>query len=329
MKKKLIRIILILIAICVAIFFRIVDYAFDFAIAYVQKYHQEKQEKAHIENVQKERHEQEKQKRIERQRQIENKEVKKVYININKPSELSFKSKEEIYNLRKKYVSQSIFNLPNYEPSEEVFGQIESGKPWVSMKQCKYKDTYLADVQGSSEESRYINNPELLVGVDYAFYDSYCGERRTEEIPYSTPINMIYDVEKNTVEATFVSLPFCNQENKTWYAFKGLNARDLGYKYAYIDKEQSTFDVNFAEETNASNSIVEFQDFIHVGGSCGHESGCNNVSPNQPPLNFYYSCEDFKGYNENRIIYIKLWKDMPNSPADKADITQIIRFKRI
>ena len=46
MKKKLVRIVLILIAICMAIFFRMLDYAFESAIAYVQKYHQEKQERA-------------------------------------------------------------------------------------------------------------------------------------------------------------------------------------------------------------------------------------------------------------------------------------------
>ena len=197
------------------------------------------------------------------------------------------------------------------------------------MKQCLYERTNKSDIEGASEESRYINNPALLVGVEYAFYDYYCGERGSEEIPYSTPINMYYGKEKNTIEITFVSLPYCTQKGKTWYSLKGLNARDLGYKYAYIDKELSTFDIQFVEETNISNSIVEFQDFIHVGGSCGHESGCNNASPNQPSLNFYYSCEDFTKYSKNKTIYIKLWKNMPNSPAEPADIIQIIRFKRI
>ena len=141
---------------------------------------------------------------------------------------------------------------------------------------------------------------------------------------------MVYNKEKNVIDVTFVSLPYCTKEGKTWYNLKGLNARDLGYKYAYIDREQSTYDINFVEDTNISNSIIEFQDYIHVGGSCGQESGCNNASPNQPPLNFYYNCGDnHKEYERNKTLHIKLWKNMPNSPAEPADITQIIRFKHL
>lgn len=306
------------------------SYAFSSGVDYVQKQQAEKQEKIRIEKQNQKEMEELQRKRLEEKRKKAVEKAKKIVpIGFNYPTPLSFKSKEEIYDLRKHYVNQSIFSNPNYEPSEEVFGQIESGKPWNSMKQCKYRDTNASDIIGASEEGRYINNPELLVGVEYAFYAYYCGERGTKEVPYSTPINMYYDKEKNIIETTFVSLPYCTHKGQTWYALKGINARDLGYRYAYVDKEKSTFDIKFVEEINASNSIVEFQDFIHVGGSCGHESGCNNGSPNQPPLNFYYSCEDFTEYTKNKTIYIKLWKNMPNSPADEADITQIIRFKRI
>ena len=318
----------------ILIFIIVLAYIITCAIFSVSDYFEqkeaEKQEKIRIEQRKQRQREELQRKRREEQKRAQERQQNTIHIKFNTPSALSFKSKEEIYKIRKQAVSNSIFSNPNYEPSEEVFGQIESGKPWNSMKQCKYKETRSSDINGPSEEARYINNPELLVGVEYAFYDYYCGERRTEEMPFSTPAIMYYDKEKNIIETTFISLPYCTEEGKTWYNLKGLNARDLGYKYAYVDREKSSYDINFVENENASNSIIEFQDYIHVGGSCGHESGCNNASPNQPPLNFYYSCDDNRRtYDRNKTIHIKLWKNMPDSPDVPADITQIIRFKRL
>lgn len=46
-------------------------------------------------------------------------------IYVAQPIPLSYKSKQEIYNIRKNAVKKSIFNYDYYEPSNEVFGQIE------------------------------------------------------------------------------------------------------------------------------------------------------------------------------------------------------------
>ena len=78
-------------------------------------------------------------------------------------------------------------------------------------------------------------------------------------------------------------------------------------------------------EDNLGTSVHEFQNYIHVGGSCGREGGCNNGSPRQ-------SFSEFKSnatkYNyQNREIYIKLWKSMPTSPQSPADITERIILK--
>ena len=307
---------------------------------YFEQKELEKQEQIRIEKLKQEQAEKIRRERIEKQRRARaerqqkasetaERESNRIHIPFNNPSKLSYKSKEEIYELRKDYVSKSVFANPDYEPSEAVFGQIESNKPWNSMKQCIYRSTNLSDIDGISEEGRYINNPELLVGVEYAFYGDYCEDRQSEELLYSRPLRITYDKEQKEIEVLFGGLPYCTYNGRTWYNFKGLNARDLGYKYAYIDKEKSTFDLYFVEEINASNSIIEFQDYIHVGGSCGHKGGCNNGSPNQPPLNFYSPCEIEKGYwAKNKTIYIKLWKNKPNSPQDEPDIVQKIVFQR-
>lgn len=272
----------------------------------------------------------EKQVPINKNTQRETEQTQNVTIPVNQPIPLSYKTKQEIYEIRKNAIRNSIFQSLNYEPSEEVFGQIEDNKPWVSMKECKYKATGLSDIEGPSEESRFIINPELLVAVGYAFYGYSCEEKETKKLKSSIPSKIKYNKQKNEISVTYEGLPYCNSSNLTWYSFLGLNARDLGYKYAYIDKSKSTLDIQFVEEQNIGNSIIEFQDFIHVGGSCSHKEGCNNASPNQPPLNFYYPCTEGNGEPiHGKRIYIKLWKERPQSPEQEADINEKIIFKTL
>ena len=120
----------------------------------------------------------------------------------------------------------------------------------------------------------------------------------------------------------YYHLPFTTNNNPSFYTFNGVNARDLGYKYAYLDKKKSTYDVDFISSDNLSTGIQEFQNFIHLGSSCRHEGGCNNGSPRQHFLEFK-SNETSYNY-ENRYIQIKLWKNKPKSPEDPADITERI-----
>ena len=260
-------------------------------------------------------------------RQEKQQESSIINIPVNRPVPLSYKTKQEVLDLRKHFVDKSIFKDPNYEPSEEVFGQIEDNKPWVSIKECKYKSTNQADIEGQSEESRFINNPALLVAVDYGFYGSSCEKYLERHIPYpkETPESISYDKSKNEITVVYEELPYCNAKGKTWYILKGLNARDLGYKYGYVDMNKTNFKMHFTEKDNISNSIVEFVDFIHTGGSCGVPGGCNNASPDTPPLNFRHLCG---GKNDrlgkNRTIYIKLWKNKPSSPLQEADINEKI-----
>ncbi len=341
MKKNPAIFVFIFMFICAALLAYAITCGIYFVKGYFEQKELERQEQIRIEKLKQEQAEKIRRERIEKQRKARaerqqrasetaERELNRIHIPFNNPSKLSYKSKEEIYELRKHYVSKSIFANPDYEPSDAVFGQIESNKPWNSMKQCIYRSTNLSDIDGISEEGRYINNPELLVGVEYAFYGDYCEDRKSEELLYSRPLGITYDKEQKEIEVLFGGLPYCTYNGKTWYNFKGLNARDLGYKYAYIDKEKSTFDLKYVEQVNASNSIVELQDYIHVGGSCKHPGGCNNGSPNQPPLNFYYPCANGNAKVEkNQTIYIKLWKNRPNSQEDTPDITEKIVIRNV
>lgn len=247
-------------------------------------------------------------------------------IGVNSLSSLSYKTKDFVYYLRKKYVSTSIFALPDYQPSEEVFGNIESGKPWVENNACVSTRGASSYVDGLSEESRFINNPTMLVAIEFPFNypadegnnSSWCKNNVETMLPKKITFNGL----KKEISVTYERLPFVTNGNHAFYTFNGLNARDLGYKYAYIDKKQSTYEPEFTDSDNISNRIIEFQNYIHVGGSCRHSAGCNNGSPRQSYLEFK---ENSSGDIDNECeIYIKLWKEMPSSPSAKPDIAERI-----
>ena len=160
------------------------------------------------------------------------------------PVPLSYKSKAEVFALRKEAVSKSIFKNSDYQPSTEVFGQIEDGKPWVSMNSCVLQGDERSVISGPSEESRFILNPTALVMINYPF-SNWCsvGENK----PHENISGVSYNENKNEIIVTYDMLYYSTLSNNAFYEFQGLNARDLGYKYAYVDTSKSTFELNFVK----------------------------------------------------------------------------------
>lgn len=252
-------------------------------------------------------------------------ETEIIDIQINPPTELSYKLKENIYASRIDYVQNSIFHSGNYHPSDEVFGSIESGKPWIANDICKDWQTKALKIDGPSEEARFINNPTILVAIEYPFsfsnFDdvSWC----TNSISTISPTKITYQKSKNEITVSYKRLPFETENNHSFYTFNGVNARDLGYKYAYIDQSKTTYDkIIFQNDRNISKGIIEFQNFIHLGSSCKVPGGCNNGSPRQTYLEFKQQDTDYS--QSNGEIYIKLWHKKPSSPSQKADIIEKI-----
>lgn len=245
-------------------------------------------------------------------------------LGVNSLVYLSGKSKSDIYRLRRKYVAQSLFAKPNYQPSEEVFGGIVDGKPWIDANPCSIGSSRRQGTNSFSEESRFITNPNMLVAIEYPFSFSNQPSNWCEDsINQLVPKEINYSKENNEIIVVYNQLPFMAPVGNKWfYVFNGLNARDLGYKYAYVDNSKSTYKPHYTDSTNISNSVIEFQNYIHLGGSCGYESGCNNGSPRQTYLEFQDNFTEYK--YKYREIYIKLWKNRPASKNSPADITERI-----
>ena len=234
---------------------------------------------------------------------------------VNPVSDYKSMTKQEIYELRKKYVAESLFKKNDYEPSDYVFGKIADKAPWYGLDYSGCIAKVLGTkkvVQGPSEESRFINNPNMLVGVVSGSQNiepdsAGCFDQKYWVLPSS----FTYNSYTNTITAKY-----------EWkyigpMTLIGLNAKDLGYEYAYASVIKN---VNFKSVPNISTDVYQFRDFIHLGGTCRYKNGCNNASPYQSELAYNFS--DFPA-----SFKIKLWKNKPNDKNSQADINYLIIFE--
>ena len=113
-------------------------------------------------------------------------------------------SKKEIYDIRKKYVATSIFASKDYQPSEDVFGQIEDGKPWWGLEgyACHRGD----NSYGVSQVSRFINNPAVLISPILAY--GFRGTKNIEHFCNSdytkfNPFQLIYNSTEKSITAKY------------------------------------------------------------------------------------------------------------------------------
>lgn len=252
-------------------------------------------------------------------------------IPINEPIELDFLSKQKVFDTRKKYTDRaSLFISSDYEPSAEVFGQIEDGKPWWGFKGATYRGAGEYSIEGLSEESRFINNPLLLMGVNEG------GGRifKKEEEPdiYVKPISLFFQPNSKSIIAKYDILGYYRDkglllDDNTYtegppnegLTFECINARDFGYNYAYAYSFQN---ISFSQSgNNLSTDVQRLQDFIHTGNSCGYPGGCNNASPRQDFLNFTAPIA-FPAQ-----IGIRLWKEKPQDKNTPADLYYIVNFQ--
>lgn len=252
-------------------------------------------------------------------------------IKVNPLSEYDYLTKQQIYNIRKNHVKNSLFAKANYEPDNSVFGSIVDNKPWwgtVTCGQLNYKGDNHEKIEGPSKVSAQINNPDALVGLSLPFLPweyNYNQEFCTGEYGRFLPLSIQYDKKDNLIvtkyKLTEKFLKFRASVNgkMTRYPIQlsGLNAKDFGYDYVYI------FDLKnvsmFSEHNNITEDVKRFTDYIHLGGSCGYKDGCNNISPLQ-------SDKMFTVYRLPAEINLKLWKKKPANQYMKADMYYRIIF---
>lgn len=240
-----------------------------------------------------------------------------INIPINLPSEYSYKSRAEIFNIRKSNLNK-VANRPNYAPNQEVFGQIEDGKPWISLNAANcYWQSGKGKTDGNSEESVFVNNPMALVMIEMSYYTLLYNPTCSQS-SFLIPLSLNYSKSKSLFTIKYKVSEFqqympVDRRNQVYYSLNGVNARDmgLGWGYAY-----SLENVYFEPNSIISHSYP-FGNFIHLGSSCGVSGGCNNGSPFQPEMNFAVKSLPAK-------MRLKLWKSQPSNTTSKADVNMDI-----
>ncbi|MGN0018976.1 MAG: hypothetical protein ACI37S_08050 [Candidatus Gastranaerophilaceae bacterium] len=231
-------------------------------------------------------------------------------------SDLNGKSKIMILAQRKLYVESTIFKNRNYRPSMEVFGMIDDKKPWLGIEALTCKGKGPSAYLGLSEESRYLNNPTMLVGLDRVNFDEK-PKNLCSPVDYLMPVKINYSKDDNMIKVVFEVSQYKGELGRN-FLLKGLNAKDLGFKYAYADKIDNV--VFIKQDGNISDDVYEFKDFIHVGFACGVKGGCNNGSPYQKEL-------QYSVINYPAEIHLKLWKKLPKNKNAEGDINYLIILK--
>jgi hypothetical protein len=225
-------------------------------------------------------------------------------------------TREQIYALRRARVGlYPSLVAGDYQPTEAVFGLIEDGRPWWGTNGQFCLGRGETSIEGPSEESRFIGNPFLLLGVDEGkgFNTTNPGCRPV----YPEVVSLQWNASAATATATYDYTSFLRGKAEvglTKYLdcldLESYNARDMGFAFARLDVPAS---VNIAP-CPGSDAVILLRRFLHKGGSCRYPGGCNNGSPDSPGLRFRVESVPAR-------VVCRLWGAHPASAEDAPDFT--------
>lgn len=242
-----------------------------------------------------------------------------VNIRITPMREFSGMSAEEVLNLRKNAVKNSVVfsSIKNYKPNPDVY-QIEDGLQWISAYEisCNGSENNPDIGRGDSRESVGILNPEMMFHIIVASLKSkernYCSDA-----DYLIPYKLTYNPKTNTINSFINYTAFRDKHQSFRNIVPGdANAHDLGYNWVYADLSNN---IRYKYDDNISNRIIQTKGFYHRGYACGLPEGCNNYSPYEQGYEFYLT-------DLPAMINIKLWKSKPLTKNQKAELNYRMIF---
>lgn len=255
-----------------------------------------------------------------------------MYLNYNAPSALNFLSKEAVFNQRINAAAQHTELLYyRYSPSANVFDQIEDGKSWWGMRGQLFWGSGERSIEGDAEESRFINNPFMLVQANMVFERLSFAQSlfKSKEDLASTnlpldcaPQSAVFNARDRRLEINYDVTRFVEQTMQITKAKQDLsrlqfdlvayNARDMGYNWIGLSRAYSVnIDKYFAP--------IAIDQFIHCGGSSGYPGGSNNMSPFNDKL-FNLS---LKALPARACIH--LWRNPPRG-EENPDFQVLLNF---
>lgn len=252
------------------------------------------------------------------------------------PCDLNFKSRNDIVAIRREVVRRTPLLLRGeYNASQSVFGSIEDHKPWWGMHGQFVWGHGNRSIEGPAEESRFILNPYLLVGLNPWTADIWDTEKVTDsdvsrsDFPFCwMPSALRYWPGQSTAQAVYEVSRFESTLNQwkdklsdttitTKFGLVAYNARDFGFNYLYVIPQQSTN----IELSSKEREPIEIKQFIHCGDSSNYPGGSNNMSPKMPDI------DEFSYSKLPARVYVHLWKLRPSSASARPDMVFIIDLK--
>lgn len=256
------------------------------------------------------------------------------------PVELDFLDKDAVLDLRRQAVARyPQLMAGDYEPSE-VFRWIEDGRPWWGIRGQFYNGPGPNSIAGPSEESRFIMNPYLLLHAEFfgfSFYNGgrlqwnasaaahleapdfpyYCPPQDLEWQPRAAHMQVSYDVSGCMARLNpYTTRPMTIADAR--FDLTSYNARDMNLNWIWVDYAAS---LNVGKDQPPAGPY-KIEHYLHRGGSCGYEGGCNNMSPPSPPIdNLYLTALPAR-------LEARLWRDEPESIGATPDMTVTIYFDR-
>lgn len=239
-------------------------------------------------------------------------------IPLNPLSKLDGSTRRQIDEMRERAVAEHPeLAGTGYQPSGYVFGSIEDGRPWWGLEGLYFYGDGPNGNAGLSEESRFLPNPFLLVGIRESMARVGASpDGSTNYYPY--PTRLVWNAAESSARAEYSVSGFFDftanhaypPEYRRQLQFVLYNARDLGFRYFALDRARSN-GISLALDSDAPRSARQF---IHRGPSCGMAGGCNNMSPHAKEFLF-----DVPSVPARAVL--KLWKDNPDDAGAPADFT--------
>jgi len=237
---------------------------------------------------------------------------------VKDPVELDFKSREQVLAIRSAEMARQpgILDPSVYRPSEYVYGRIRDGRPWWGIDGLYYYGTGELSIRGPSEESRFLVNPYLLVGVtETSAFIVRRGFRDPKPYPLVTQLvwhparrwgQVVYDVQRHLNYLKSIG----QAKDQPEFLLITLNAQDMGFWWFFLDPQKS-LNVQLPGD---GPRVQPLKQFIHLGGSCRYPKGCNNASPATPEL-------EIRVTKFPATVEVRLWSRRPVDPGEPADMT--------
>jgi hypothetical protein len=240
--------------------------------------------------------------------------AQEIRIEPNPLVELDGKSQAEVKAIRQTYLETQpqLFDSQNYGSSQIVFGQIYDSAAWWGIDGIYLHGPGELAATGPSEESRWIVNPFVLIGIEenHAFSGGRVQTGRWEPAlqgvdwePAQGRFVVRYDL------SNYFARKYWERHKTHGLSLTSKNAQDFDMHYIYLVAEES----KGVTLSGAASQVSELRQYLHRGGSCGYPGGCNNGSPATPEL-------DFEVTELPAKIIGRLWAKKPASPIEPADL---------